>query len=143
MRYVRRRGRTCLHLYPLQRTNEGPHNPPTESSHRAWAPLRGDETSSRAINGRGMVAKKRIAPPRSKRLIHATMPMRTIDGTADLVSRETARMRACPSGRNRSFTNDTRPGGIAQCITNYADIQLVTHPTVLTLGDVLYVSLRH
>lgn len=143
MRYVRRRGRTCLRLYPLQRTNRGPHNPPTGSCRRACAPLRGDETSSRAINGRGMVAKKRITPPRNRRLIHATKPVRTIEGTADLVSREIARMRACPSGRNRSFTNDTKPGGIAQWITNYADIQLVTHPAVLTLGDVLYVSLRH
>ena len=71
------------------------------------------------------------------------MPMRTIDGTADLVSRETARMRACPSGGTGRSTNDAKPGCIAQCITNYADIQLVTHPTVLTLGDVLYVSLRH
>lgn len=143
MRYVRRRGRTCLGLHPLQHTDEGPHDPPTESSRRAWAPLRGDETSSRAINGRGMVVKKRITPPRSRRLIHATMPVRTIDGTADLVSRETARMRACPSGRNRSFTNDTKPGGIAQWITNYADIQLVTHPAVLTLRDDLHVSRRH
>ena len=90
MRYVRRRGRTCFRLHPRQRTNEGPHNPPTESSRCAWAPLRADETSSRAINGRGIVAKKRITPPRSKRLIHATMPVRTIDETADLVSRETA-----------------------------------------------------
>lgn len=31
----------------------------------------------------------------------------------------------------------------AQWITNYADIQLATHPAVLTLGDVLYVSPRH
>ena len=143
MRYVRRRGRTCLHLYPLQRTNEGPHNLPTESSHRAWAPLRGDETSSRAINGRGIVAKKRITPPRSKRLIHATMPVRTIDGTADLVSRETARMRFAHRGETGRSTNDAKPGGIAQWITNYADIQLVTHPAVLTLKDVLYVALRH
>jgi len=65
MRYVRRRGRTCFRLHPRQRTNEGPHNPPTESSRRAWTPPRGDETSSRAINGRGMVAKKQITPPRS------------------------------------------------------------------------------
>ena len=46
-------------------------------------------------------------------------------------------------GETGRSTNDAKPGCIAQCITNYADIQLVTHPTVLTLGDVLYVSLRH
>ena len=40
-------------------------------------------------------------------------------------------------------TNDTKPGGIAQWITNYADIQLVTHRAVLAPRDVLHMSPRH
>ena len=46
-------------------------------------------------------------------------------------------------GETGRSTNDTKPGGIAQWITNYADIQLVAHPVVLTLGDDLHVSSRH
>ena len=143
MRYVRRRGRTCFRLHPRQRTNEGPHNPPTESSRRAWTPLRGDETSSRAINGRGMVAEKRLALPPGKRLTHATMPVRTIDGAADLVSRETTRMRVCPSGQNRSFHERYEARWHRPVDHKHADSQLVTHPVLLTLKDVLYVALRH
>ena len=90
-----------------------------------------------------MVAEKRLALPPGKRLTHATMPVRTIDGAADLVSRETTRMRVCPSGQNRSFHERYEARWHRPVDHKHADSQLVTHPVLLTLKDVLYVALRH